>query len=108
MLRQIWKVRAARYGLLLLLFVAIGYKSNTVTALACERSTSNWLDGILSQSNWPHRRASSEPAKFTYPWIVTVEYRWATGNLGAAHGVRYYFGIFGIPILLNNDVYSIA
>lgn len=80
------------------------YFSNSITAVASERRTSVWLESIVSKSDYPHRSGHHEPAGFRYPWIVSVEYSWTIGNAGSEWGTRYYLSLFGMPILLGEDV----
>ena len=110
MLGKCWKIRWIRYALVLLAVVGLGYSSNAVTLSACERNTSIWLKDLLSEksTDWPHRRANSDPAEFTFPWIVTVNYEWAVSSTGAEWGTRYYFTLFGLPFALGNSVSMMA
>lgn len=110
MFRKIWKNRVLRYPLFGMVFVALGYFSNSVTLAACERQTTSWLKQVLSENptDWPHRRASHDPAEYTYPWIVTVDYDWAVGSTGAETGTWYYVSVFGIAIPLGDEVSVMA
>ena len=108
MLRNVGGNRPARYALVLGALIVLGYPSNTITAPACERETGAWLKAILSRSDWPHRRAHHEPAEYRYPWVVTVDYSWTTGNVGREDGTRYYFGLFGISVPLGEDVHELS
>lgn len=106
MVQKLWRSRLTRWAVAVLVFIAAGYFSNAITATACERKTSHWLNHRLAAhpTNWPGRHAWPEPAKYRLPWIVAVDYEWVVGNLGGEWGTRYYFTLFGIPVPLGNHI----
>lgn len=105
MLRPLLKFRSVRYALVLAFLLALGYFSGTMTGPACERATSDWLEGNISRSDWPYSNAHHEPAEYKYPWIVSVDYSLTTGNVGLEVGTRHYFAVFGLAVPLGKDVH---
>ena len=104
--RPRWKRKrwwAASVGLS---FVVLGYLSNAVTSPGCERATAQWLEANLAAhaTGSPERHASSKPATYRLPWLASVEYNWAVGNIGGERGRRHYLCLFGYALPLWNDI----
>ena len=92
MLKTLWQSRLARYPLLFVTFIVLGNFSNTVTLSSCEQSTEDWLTDTMAKD--PTRWGFSAPAKFTLPWLVSVDYEW----VGAELGTKKYLCFFGLAI----------
>lgn len=106
MLKTLWQSRLARYPLLFVTFIVLGYFSNTVTIPSCEESTKGWLTETMAKAptKWPNRRVFSAPAEFTLPWIVSVDYEWAVSPRGAEWGTKRYLCFFGVAIPIGKKV----
>lgn len=87
-------------------FVALGYLSNAVTSAACEQATSRWLTAqlVATPPAVPGPNAWNKRAVCRLPWLASVEYGLAVGNLGGEQGRRYYLCLFGHPLPLWDEV----
>lgn len=102
----VWRSRLVRCAFAVVAIGVVGYLSNSVTATVCEQNTNEWLSGNLARYTtiWPNRGKSSEPASFTFPWIIGVKYWWAVSPTGGEGGTRFYVCLFGIAIPVRNRI----
>jgi hypothetical protein len=84
-------------------FVALGYLSNGMTADACASDTEQWLSTLFQEKGWTGYRSTGR-AKTAWPWVITVHYHYAVGNLGMEQGEWRYLCLFGSLIPLGREV----
>ncbi len=106
MLATIYRSWAARCFVGFLAFIVLGYFSNAVSLAGCERQCESTMNDRLARTPqiMPGRTARSEPATFTFPWIVEVRYWCAVSMKGGEGGTKYYVSLFGLAIPIRNRV----
>ena len=101
-----WRWTLLALVVVLLGLVGLGYLSNAVSASFCEEQTKGWMEERLAQTPqiMPGRAARSEPAEFSFPWVVGVRYWRAVSMKGGEGGTRFYISFFGLAVPVRNRV----